>query len=361
MCERNSPATSSDCANTASSKTAIRPHCSTPRRNSPTTRSRAPCMTRWASTGSEAAEAIWFNLLNQGYSVPIVGAEGGSLEAGRPPFGQTFVKLSAPLTRENVLQACREGRSMVSFGPVVFVDVVERARGPGDRLPAEGRPLSLRIRAFSSLSESASLESFDILRNGEVAHHETCEQGMTELYDFRFPLTEKRDAWYVVRITEVLQKPTVARRHAWTNPIYFDTQGRPKPKPASSRIHGTLRRTGGAPLAGSITVLEPGEPDRECPVGVDGRFDLQMRSAGTLIFAAPGFDPAAWKPLQHPKVQRALGAIQTERDGMARRQLVRPTLFSEWRYMLADLDTDIELSPRAAPGARDGKPFMVSP
>lgn len=306
-----------------------------------------------AFDGSEAAEAIWFNLLNQGYPIPIVGAEGSSLEAGRPPFGQTFVKTSDPLTRENVLKACREGRSMVSFGPVVFADVVERARGPGDRLPSDGRQLSLRIRCFASLTESASMECFDILRNGEVVYHEKCEQGMTELYDFRFPLNEKRDAWYVVRLTEVLQKPTVTRRQAWTNPIFFDTQSRQKPKPAQSRVHGTMRRVGGAPLAGTITVLEPGEPDRECRVGLDGRFDLQMRSAGTLVFAAPGYEPNAWKPIQHPKVQRALGAIQTERNGMARRQLVRPTIFSEWRYLLADLDAEVEMRPR--PAASTGK------
>jgi hypothetical protein len=250
---------------------------------------------------------------------------------------------------------------MVSFGPVVFVDVVERARGPGDRLPSDGRQLSLRIRGFSSLTESASLEGFDIIRNGEVVYHEKCEKGLTELFDFRFPFTEKRDAWYVVRMTEVLEKPAVSRRQAWTNPIYFDTQSREKPKPARSRVHGTLRRTGGAPLAGSITVIEPGEPDRECNVGMDGRFDLQMRSAGTLVFASPGYDPVAWKPVQHPNVQRALGGIQTERDGVVRRQLVRPTIFSEWRYLLADLRTDVELSPRPATDPRSGKRNVDSP
>lgn len=312
-----------------------------------------PAYDALAFDGSDAAEGIWFNLLNQGYTIPIVGSEGGSLESGRPPFGQTLVRVPDQLTREAVLKSCREGRSMVSFGPVVFADVTERARGPGDRLPADGRQLSIRVRGFSSLTPGASLEGFDIIRNGEVILHEKCEQGMTELYDFRFPLTEKRDAWYVVRMTEVLHKPNVSRRRAWTNPIYFDTPSRPKPEPARTRVHGTLRRAGGAPLAGSISVIEPGEPDREYPIGLDGRFDLHLRSCGTLVFGAPGFDPVAWKPIQHPNVQRALGAIQTERGGLMRRQLVRPTLFSEWRYLLAELSTDIELSPRAASRPQD--------
>ena len=44
-----------------------------------------------ALDGSAAAEQLWFNLLNQGYRVSVIGAGGGSLEGGRLPYGQTFV------------------------------------------------------------------------------------------------------------------------------------------------------------------------------------------------------------------------------------------------------------------------------
>ena len=299
-----------------------------------------------AFDGSSATEAIWFNLLNQGYAIPAIGSQAGSLEGGRAPFGQTFVKVrDERVTRESIQKACREGRSVVSFGPAVFVEVMERSRGPGDRLPANGRTLTLLVRAFSSLEKGASLEGFQILRNGVPVHTEKCENGMTELHDFRFPLTERRDAWYVVKLTEVIGKGQRTRRTAWTNPIYFETRSRLKPKPARSRVYGTMRHVRGAPLAGLVTILEPGKPDRELKVGVNGRFDLHMLSAGTLVFSAPDCEPYAWKPLQHAKVQRALGAIHTERKGPARRQLARSTVFSEWRYVLANLQTDVHLAP----------------
>jgi len=98
-----------------------------------------------------------------------------------------------------------------------------------------------------------------------------------------------------------------------------------------------------------LTILEPGQPDREIQIGVKGRFDLHMLSSGTLVFAAPDYEPSAWKPFQHPKVQSALGAIHTERTGLARRQLARSTIFSEWRFVLADLQTDVHLAPLREP------------
>jgi hypothetical protein len=184
---------------------------------------------------------------------------------------------------------------------------------------------------------------------------------MTELRDFRFPLTERRDAWYIVRLSEVVGKRKRTRRTAWTNPIYFETRSRLKPAPARSRVYGTMRNIAGAPLAGTVTILEPGQPDREVEVGVNGRFDLHMLSAGTLVFAASEYEPYAWKPIQHPEAQRALGAIHTERNGLARRQLTRSTIFSEWRYVLANLQTDVHLTPQPQAPTKKGAARKPAP
>jgi hypothetical protein len=311
-----------------------------------------------AFDGSETAEEIWFNLLNEGYPIPVIGAAGGSLEGGRLPFGQTFIKLEGPPAREGVVAACREGRSMVSFGPAVFAELVERGRGVGDRVPADGRAQTLRIRAYASLLPGAALDTVEILRNGTVLHTEKCSLGLTELRDFRFPFTENQNSWYAVRVTEhSMKKPGIARR-AWTNPIYFDTAGRRFPEPAATRYRGALRRAGGTPLAGTVTVLEPGREDREVEIGRDGRFDIKLLAAGTLVFAAPGYEPVARKPFDDRRVQRALGAIHAERETNLRRQLTQRALFATWRLLLAELSSEVELQPlgkaaqppQAAPG-----------
>jgi hypothetical protein len=257
-----------------------------------------------------------------------------------------------------VVQACRQGASAVSFGPAVFAKVAAREKGPGQRLAADGTPFVLRIRAFAAPDVEATLEGVEILRNGQVVQAERCATGLTELHQLDVALTENQDAWYVVRCTERVTKPSVRFRRAWTNPIYFDTPGRLRPAPARSRVRGVLRNAAGQPLAGSVTILEPGREQREAAIGVDGRFAADLLSAGTLVFAAPGYEPLARKPFEDARVQRALGAIHAERGGSTRRQLARREVFSAWRVLLADLSGDVVLQPlgqappeETAPGA----------
>ncbi|MCK6472394.1 MAG: hypothetical protein L6R28_11675 [Planctomycetes bacterium] len=297
--------------------------------------------------GSEIAEAIWFNLLNQGYAVPAVGAGGGTLEQGRVPFGQTLLAIDGTPTRENVLDAIRRGRCSITFGPAVFAKIFERDRGPGDRLPADGRKLSLQIQAYASMTPGARLERIEVIRNGAVVYTDRPAEGMTQLHDFRYPVAETHDAWYIVRITESIGPSETDRsqRIALTNPIYFDAPGRVGPRPAQTRMRGTLRRPGGTPMAGTVTVLEPGKPKREVVIGANGRYEVTYASAGILIFAAKGYEPAMRKIFDHPRVQRALGELHTEREASLKEHFAKPTIFGSWRLLLAELEADVELRP----------------
>lgn len=306
-----------------------------------------------AFDGSEGVEALWFMLLNEGYAMPIVGPSGGCLESGIAPFGQTFVKVAGAVTREKVLRACREGRSFVSFGPAVFANLVERDMGPGDRMPSDGRVVwHLKVRAYSSMLPSTSLQCIELIRNGKVVQTETCEAGMSALNDLRLPITERADAWYVVRVTEVTQvtgQPAQLRR-AYTNPIYFDTPGRTIPQTAKVRMTGTLRLTGGTPTSGKMTVLEPGKEPSETEVGPDGKYSITFLSSGAVIFEAKGCEPVARKAFDNPQAQKALGVLLTEREGKMRDALARPATLGYWRMILSDWHEDITLNPiRLAP------------
>ncbi|MCW8131330.1 MAG: hypothetical protein KIS92_13355 [Planctomycetota bacterium] len=312
-----------------------------------------PAYDALAFDGSESAEALWFMLLNEGYAIPVVGPGGGCLESGTAPLGQTYVKVAGALTREKVLQACREGRSFVSFGPAVFAHLVERDKGPGDRLPSDGRIVwHLKVRAYSSMQPGTSLQRVELIRNGKVVQAESCETGMSALNDLRLPITERADAWYVVRVTEVTQAPgqPAQTRRAYTNPIYFDTPGRAVPRTAKVRMTGTLRLAGGTPTAGKLTVLEPGQEPRETEVGPDGRYAVTYLSSGAVIFEAKGCEPVARKAFDNPQAQKALGVLLTEREGKMRDLLARPATLGYWRMILSDWQEDITLNPiRLAP------------
>lgn len=341
-----------------------------------------------AFDGSDAAEAVWFNLLNEGAPVRVIGAGGGSLEGGRIPYGQTFVQVdgaqsepAAPasrgtnsnlaggtpavraLTREGVLDAIKAGRTMVSFGPAVFAKVFERDMGPGSVLPPDGRELQLQIQAYSTVTASAQLEKIEIIRNGQVVYTQTIAQnggsGETEIHDLRWPLKETHDAWYIVRVTERSKSASAgfgnAPRRAWTSPIFFRSNfgGAPassrldaRAPVAQARVHGILRRNL-TPMRGAVTALAAGMPTRRVETGPDGSFEIKVPATATLVFEAPECEPVAKRVFEHPSVQRGVGQLAASNELV--KQLSDRAAFGMWRLLLSDLEWDITLAPMELP------------
>lgn len=299
--------------------------------------------------GSPAAEALWFNLLNQGYSVSVIGAGGGSLEGGRVPFGQTFIKIDGAVNRDTVLDSIKNGRTSVSFGPAAFCKVLERDKGPGASVPADGRRLTLQIEAYASMLPGAQLDTVEIIRNGKVVHVYRAAEGESQLSNFAWPVAETASSWYVVRVTERRVTGTTSSKGgcAWTGAIYFRGAAHVPPAPAVSRISGTLR-CGLTPVAGTVTTVIPGQRAKQIATDASGRFFVELPAAGTLIFEAPGCEPVAKRVFEHPKVQQALGALGAEKDGGIVNQFSKPALFPSWKLMLSELEWNIVL-PSSTP------------
>lgn len=302
-----------------------------------------------ALDGTAVAEQLWFNLLSQDYAVSAIGAGGGSLEGGRLPYGQTFVAVDGELTRDKVIAAIREGRTAVSFGPAVFCRILERDKGPGSELSADGRRLTLQIQAYSSMSQDLQLDKIEVLRNGEVVHSQAASEGETQISNMCWTISEAASAWYVVRATERSNAPATGHKPgtAWTNAIRFRGPGYAPRAPAMSRITGTLRR-GLTPVAGTVTAVVTGQPPRQVNADKNGNFKIELPVSGSLVFEAPGCEPLAQRVFEHPRVLRALGALQAEGDGLLRQQFEKASLFSAWRLLLADLEWDVTLLPSAA-------------
>jgi hypothetical protein len=297
-----------------------------------------PAYDALAFDGSETAEALWFNLLNEGFRLSIIAARGGSLKAGRAPFGDTLLRVPGAPTATKVVEALRRGEAIVTFGPLLMVQVPERDRLPGAGLPADGARLHLLISGSVSSAPSARLTAVEIVRNGQVVHTEKLT--LTGLSSLKFPLAERQDAWYVVRMSESSGQDGKTVRRAWSNPIYFETAARRAPPQARTRLRGTLRQLTGEPLAGAVTVVLTEK---------DGRFDFVFASGGTLIFGAPGFEPREWKAFAHPRVQRELAALITEREAPLEKNLAKRSLLGLWMLRLAELEQDIKLEPLPKP------------
>jgi len=301
--------------------------------------------------GQPWTEKIWFNLLENGYRIPIVGAGTGSLESGRLPFGQMLVEIEGAPTREKTVAALRKGASTVTFGPAVFCRVLERDMGPGAVLPTDGRALTLQVRAYSSLEPGMQLDSIEVIRNGVVVQTQQALENESEINDLRVPISETTPAWYVVRVRERKGFGARAQRgaSAWTNPIYFQSAQQPRPRPAQSRISGQLKSRG-LFAKGSVTVLVAGEAPRAVATDKEGRFSVQLPASGSLIFEAPGCEPVARRVFEHPKVQRALLNLLAERDGPLWEQLAKRTMFESWALLLSELTWDVDLAPAGSGG-----------
>jgi len=300
--------------------------------------------------GSPSSEKLWFNLLNQGYPISVIGESGGSLEGGKMPFGQTFIYCDGAPTREKVLAAIRKGNTAISYGPAAFCRIIERDTGPGSVLQADGRKLTMQIQAYSSMTQGAQIDRIEIIRNGELIHGQTASQGESEIPGLCWTFSETSTAWYVVRVVEKrnMNNTSVPGGTAWTSPIYFRGPAYSAPTQAISRISGTLR-SGLNPIAGTVTAVVPGAAPRQVPTDKTGRYRIEIPACGTLIFEAPGCEPTALRVFEHPKVQKAMGSLQKLSEADLLAQLSKPSLLQSWKLLLSELEWNIDLTSEMTP------------
>jgi len=314
-----------------------------------------------AFDGSDAAVRLWFNLLNKDYSVAIIGAGGGSLEGGRLPYGQTFIQFDGGLTRESVMEAIKQGHTSVSFGPAAFCKIVERDKGPGSVLPADGRQLTLQIQAYASLAHGTQLEKIEIIRNGEVVHTQQASEGESSVHNLSWPISETASAWYIVRVTERknIGNAMQSGGSAWTSPIYFRNAAYAEPAPVVSKVSGTLRK-GLTPVQGTVTAVVAGQPPQQVATDTGGAFSITLPASGSLIFSADGCEPVAHRIFEHPSIQRAMGALIGEQRGTLAEQFGNPALLPTWKLLLSELHWDITVSPkvRVTPDAENADTIL---
>jgi hypothetical protein len=168
----------------------------------------------------------WYRFLNAGYRVPIVGGT-DKMSAGTAVGAvRTYARLGAaqPFSFVAWADAVRSGRTFLTSGPLLELDV--EGHGPGDvlRLPASGGTAHVHAAAHSV----NRLETLEIVVNGRVvASARSNDAGHSATIDDSIRLPGP--AWIAARCTspDVIYTAFPTSVGAHTSPVYVECGARP--------------------------------------------------------------------------------------------------------------------------------------
>ncbi|MBI3852055.1 MAG: CehA/McbA family metallohydrolase [Verrucomicrobia bacterium] len=165
----------------------------------------------------------WYDILNTGYRFPITGAS--DWPACRfLGDSRTFVHVEGKPSHENWLRRAAEGRSFVTSGPMLLLEI--EGQRPGTQLKKSGsgpQTISVRVR---TRSEVTPVQYVELIVNGEVVYRQT------------IPADKQRGAWWELEHkVELRESSWIAARaysttpggrpdaEAHTNPVYVYLDG----------------------------------------------------------------------------------------------------------------------------------------
>ena len=115
-----------------------------------------------------SSASFYYRLLNAGLRIPATGGTDQFSDVWRdPPAGsdRTFAHVDGPLTVQSWMNAVKRGRTFMSTGPLIFIDV--NGHQPGDEIAvAAGAPSDLHVKV--DVTSIAAVDSLQIIVNGDV-------------------------------------------------------------------------------------------------------------------------------------------------------------------------------------------------
>lgn len=168
---------------------------------------------------------FYYRLLNAGFRLPATGGTDNFSDVWRdPPPGsdRTFARIDGPLTMPAWLDAVRQGRTFMSTGPLVFLDV--EGREPGDELRvAAGAPPTVHVKADAM--SITPMDSLQVIVNGEVVA--TVAARDPARIAFNGPLAIPEGGWIAARVLGP-HSNYIGDDYAFahTSPVYVVRDGR---------------------------------------------------------------------------------------------------------------------------------------
>ena len=168
---------------------------------------------------------IWYRLLNLGFRLPAgAGTDAMANYASlRGPIGlvRVFLETNGERTPKALLDALKSGRTFVSNGPLLGLEV--DGKRPGDSLAVAGRkPVRVAMRA------PFAVDRLELVQNGRVIKSFRLTGDRTR-FDWNGDVAFDGGGWVVLRAFNDKPDPWVLDLYpyATTSPIYFDSPAAP--------------------------------------------------------------------------------------------------------------------------------------
>jgi hypothetical protein len=184
-----------------------------------------------------ATASVWYRFLNSGFRLPAgAGTDAmANFASLRGPVGLNRVYVRVPegaLALSTWLDSLRDGRSFVTNGPLVALEL--SGKGPGDTLdiPTEGAEVKVR----ASLRSIIPVDHLEVVCNGDVARAIELP-GARDRVDFEGSLRLDEPGWCLLRGWNEGPSPRILDMYpyATTSPIYVTLAGREARSPEDDR------------------------------------------------------------------------------------------------------------------------------
>jgi hypothetical protein len=234
---------------------------------------------------NQEALKLWFLLLNHGYHIAASGSSDATFDrpgGGEPGKVRMYTHLDGQFEMPRVAEAIRNGRSFVTSGPLLVLEIGGHLSGSVVTLPAPAQ--KGRIRAWAD-----RLTRVELIRNGVVVRSFEAAAGKTE-FTVDFDVSEAGPAWYIARCygSDEMQV-------AFTNPVWFEPNGSKPPERARARVDVSVVDNNGKALDGDCEIIRMVGKEAVVESRIpfrDGKLALDAPGTARLRVLVPGYKTA---------------------------------------------------------------------
>jgi TolB protein len=180
-----------------------------------------------SNADEEATSHLYYRVLNCGLKCTASAgtdtqmdvADNSSISGG----GRVYVKLEPPLTYPKWIEGYRAGRTFVSNGPMLFLNV--DGKEPGEEVRFTGRK---RVNVSAEARSLPPMQALELIVNGEVAATATPSAEGT-IATLTHTLELDASAWVAARVRGAAHRRVMNDSHvfAHTSPVYLLRDGKP--------------------------------------------------------------------------------------------------------------------------------------
>jgi TolB protein len=173
-----------------------------------------------SATNARFTSEVWHRALNCGFKITASGGEDSISNLQRTPVvgaARMYAYLGGKLEWSRWIDAIRKGRTFVTNGPLVQLEINGEIPGSEIHLPAEGGSIEIAAR----LDTAFPVEKLELISNGRVVEDIPVREG-GRAGTLRKRIDVNTSGWYTLRATT--EKPVLpiddTHLHAETSPIY---------------------------------------------------------------------------------------------------------------------------------------------